>query len=192
MTVAKIIREIRALPKNEKLELFSYLENLKTSELSDANDLRTFICLDGTFDKWFHFVDKILIPSLPNAFSKYADLLPSTNHHVFLQKVYLNLTVGRKNIDLIWLYGNPIATVLVFDVACNLNIEDIKEHLKTLTHFKEFFPEYKDKPILGAVAGIKVTENADEFAHKRGLFVLGQSDDTVAITNDNDFTPKVW
>ena len=54
------------------------------------------------------------------------------------------------------------------------------------------FPEYNDKQLYGAVAGIEIEQGADKYAYRQGLFVLAQSGETVTILNDARFQPKVW
>lgn len=67
-----------------------------------------------------------------------------------------------------------------------------KEHITRLGKFAVFFPEYQDRKIIGAVAGIDIVEDADKFADRNGLFVIAQSGETVIILNDEKFQPKVW
>ncbi|MBF0154526.1 MAG: hypothetical protein HQL64_12360 [Magnetococcales bacterium] len=58
-----------------------------------------------------------------------------------------------------------------------------------MEEFKEFFPEYANRKVIGAVAGMVVEENVVRFAIKRGLFVMVQSGDSVRIANDASFVP---
>jgi len=55
----------------------------------------------------------------------------------------------------------------------------------TLRHYAGF-------RVMGAVAGMVVPEAAARFAYRQGLFVLAQSGDSMAIGNDEHFTPGVW
>ena len=54
------------------------------------------------------------------------------------------------------------------------------------------FPEYAQKQLYGAVAGIEIEEGADRYAYRQGLFVLAQAGETVSILNNPDFEPKNW
>ena len=58
--------------------------------------------------------------------------------------------------------------------------------------FLQFFPEYKERKLLGAVAGIVIDEGVDRYAYQQGLFVIVQRGDTVRLLNDADFQPKEW
>ena len=53
-------------------------------------------------------------------------------------------------------------------------------------------PEYHDRKVVGAVAGIEIVENADTFAYRQGLFVIVRSGEMVTMLNDEKFKPKVW
>ena len=76
--------------------------------------------------------------------------------------------------------------------AQRLSVEDVKEHLHDLSRFKTFFPEYKDRQALGAVAGIVIDEHVSRYAYQQGLFVIGQSGGAVRFLNDDTFRPKTW
>ncbi|MCI4625732.1 MAG: hypothetical protein L3V56_07195, partial [Candidatus Magnetoovum sp. WYHC-5] len=62
--------------------------------------------------------------------------------------------------------------------------------IERLDKFKPAFPAYRDKKIVGAVAGIVIESGVDRFAYKNGLFVIAQSGDTVKFLNDDKFVPK--
>ncbi len=64
--------------------------------------------------------------------------------------------------------------------------------MKQLPLFRNFFPEYGDRKVYGAVAGIVIDEGADRFAYKSGLFVIAQRGEMVEITNDEKFEPREW
>ena len=54
------------------------------------------------------------------------------------------------------------------------------------------FPEYNDKQLYGAVAGIEIEQGADKYAYRQGLFVLDQSGENVVILNNEQFQQKTW
>lgn len=82
--------------------------------------------------------------------------------------------------------------VLVVEVKSSLGVEDVKDLMADLHRFRQFFPEYAEKRLYGTVAGIEIEEGADQYAHKHGLFVLGQQGETVGILNSSDFEPRLW
>jgi hypothetical protein len=82
--------------------------------------------------------------------------------------------------------------VLVVEVKSSLGVNDVKDLMEDLQQFREFFPEYAQKQLYGAVAGIEIEEGADRYAYRQGLFVLTQAGETVSILNNSDFEPKNW
>lgn len=77
------------------------------------------------------------------------------------------------------------------EVKSSLGVNDINELIEDLTEFRTFFPEYSQKQLYGAVAGIEIEEGADKYAYRQGLFVLAQAGETVSILNNSDFQPKI-
>lgn len=82
--------------------------------------------------------------------------------------------------------------VLAIEAKSTLTVDDVNEHLKKLRRFKEFFPRFADRKVIGAVAGIVIEERSDKYAYRKGLFVIGQTGETVKILNDEKFNPKTW
>lgn len=81
---------------------------------------------------------------------------------------------------------------VLIEAKSSLSVEDVKEHIKRLRSFKKLFPEYRDRKVVGAVAGIVIEEGADKFAYRQGFFVIGQTGEMVKMLNDKKFKPKVW
>ena len=82
--------------------------------------------------------------------------------------------------------------VVVVEVKATLSADAVRYFLEDLQQFREFFPEYADWKIYGAVAGMRIEDGADRYAYRQGLFVLAQSGDTVQIMNDEQFKPRDW
>ena len=82
--------------------------------------------------------------------------------------------------------------VVVVEVKASLSVEAVREFLDDLRQFRDFFPEYADWQVHGAVAGMRIEDGADRYAYRQGLFVLAQTGDTVKILNDAQFQPKAW
>jgi len=84
--------------------------------------------------------------------------------------------------------------VLVVEVKNKLRRRHIDQFLEErLPEFKEKFPQYKDKELLGAVGGLVVKDDVARYAERKGLFVLTQTDEGGAtILNKERFKPKVF
>ena len=110
-----------------------------------------------------------------------------------ITSVHQHVRIRRKGmeteIDILGINGEY---AVVIEAKSRLSVDDVNEHIERLKKFKLFFPEYKDRKVIGAVAGIKIDKGADRHAYKKGLFVIAQSGETVKILNDEKFTPEYW
>ncbi len=82
--------------------------------------------------------------------------------------------------------------VVAVEVKSRLTSTDVDEHLQRLRDFKNYFPEYADRSIVGAVAGMVVDDEAAKHAYRKGLYVLEPCGEAVRIRNDGDFKPRIW
>jgi hypothetical protein len=61
---------------------------------------------------------------------------------------------------------------------------------RKLVKFKSLFPEYANKGIIGAVAGMSVPSDSYELAAKHGLLVLTQTGENMFVMNPEGFELK--
>ncbi len=134
--------------------------------------------------KWGRFVENMVAPACETLF-----LNRGIPVHQVSQRVKKKLNGKTIEIDVLVTNENH---VLVVEVKSNLGVDDVKELIADLEKFRQFFPEYKQKQLYGAVAGIEIEQGADKYAYRQGLFVLAQSGESIAIVNDTDFQPKTW
>ena len=92
-------------------------------------------------------------------------------------------------IDIIAKNGEEIVAV---EVKSTLGIKEVNKFLGILRKFTQLLPEYKGKKVYGAVAYLKVNEEADMYAENKGLFVIRATGDSASITNKENFKPKVF
>ncbi|WP_375327947.1 DUF3782 domain-containing protein [Microcystis sp. BLCC-F210] len=134
--------------------------------------------------KWGRFVENMVAPACETLF-----LNRDIPVHQVSQRVRKRLDGKTLEIDVLVTNENH---VLVVEVKSSLSVDDVKELIKNLTEFRQFFPEYNHKELYGAVAGIEIEEGADKYAYRQGLFVLAQKGENVAILNDTEFQPQTW
>ncbi len=82
---------------------------------------------------------------------------------------------------------------IVVEVKHRLQQNDVNRFLNnTLPSFKKLYPEYCKVKIIGAVAGMTVTDSAIKVAFEMGLLVFTQSGQKVRLLNPEDFEPKEY
>jgi hypothetical protein len=82
--------------------------------------------------------------------------------------------------------------VIVSEVKSKLSSNDIDEFLEDLSHFKEFFYEYKNMKVIGVITGMRFGEEVKRYAQRCGLYILGPSGEVMKLLNKPDFKPRVW
>jgi hypothetical protein len=134
--------------------------------------------------KWGRFVENMVAPACETLF-----LRRGIPVHQVSQRMKKRLNGQTLEIDVLVTNENH---VLVVEVKSSLGVNDVKDLMDDLRRFREFFPEYAQKQLYGAVAGIEIEEGADKYAYRQGLFVLAQAGEAVSILNDSNFEPRNW
>lgn len=82
--------------------------------------------------------------------------------------------------------------VFVDETKSTLDSEDVKDFIKDIQEFSDFFSEYKGKKVVGILASLSVDESAIRYAESAGFFVLTVGDKLMEIKNSKGFKPKEW
>ena len=85
--------------------------------------------------------------------------------------------------------GNGNETVVV-EVKTTLRVKHVKIFLEDIKKFSNRISVYKNKKIYGAVAYLRVEEEAEKFAEKHGLFAVRATGNSASIINKKSFKPK--
>lgn len=82
--------------------------------------------------------------------------------------------------------------VLVTESKSKLNPGDISDFVALLPQTREYFREYADKKIVGAIASLYVDPSLVRYGEREGLIVLGSGEHIMDVLNSPGFTPKVF
>ena len=92
-------------------------------------------------------------------------------------------------VDIIAVNGEE---VVVVEVKTTLRSEDVGRFRSKLGRFKEWWPEYRDRKVYGAMAYLKTWDDVAREAERRGFFVIRATGDNASIVNAEDFEPRVF
>jgi len=100
---------------------------------------------------------------------------------------------GRRVLEIDVMVCNGGEDIAV-EVKTTCRPEDVDEHIERLALLHSLQPEYRngEKKLYGAVAALSFDAGADEYAEKRGLFVLKCGEGVTTIENAPDFHPKAF
>ena len=162
-----------------------YRETDKRFKETDKKIENTLKVVGDLTGKWSKFVEGLIAPAVEKLFKA---------RGIVVDKVYQRVKTHRNGsaieIDILAIDGKYAVLV---EAKSALKIEDVQEHEERLDKFKYFFPEYKDRNVIGAVGGISIEEGAERYAYKKGMFVIAQSgEEGVKIVNDKEFKPRMW
>ena len=79
--------------------------------------------------------------------------------------------------------------VLVNETKSALAPVDIDKLMDTIAIVREYFPEYKDRKIIGALATLYVDESLIKYASRKGIIVLAVGEELMDIVNEPGFKP---
>ncbi len=134
--------------------------------------------------KWGKFVEGLIVPAVERLFKEWGIVVDKV-----YQKARSRLNGSEMEIDILAVNGEY---AILIEAKSTLKVEDVNDHIDRLKNFKSFFPEYKNRKIIGAVGGISIEEDSDKYAYRQGLFVITESGETVKIINDKKFKSVFW
>ena len=82
--------------------------------------------------------------------------------------------------------------VLVNETKSNLKPTDINKLMKTIQEVREYFPEYRDRKIIGSLATLYVDDSLIKFASRKGVLILAVGDELMDVMNEPGFNPAVF
>ena len=83
---------------------------------------------------------------------------------------------------------------IAVEVKTDLSVSHVDDHLERIEIVRQYFDAHGDKrKLIGAVAGGVVPESVLKYAQKKGLYVVLQTGDSVAIANaPQGFKAREW
>ena len=140
-------------------------------------------------ERWGRFVESLVE-------GKLLELLRAWKIRV--EQIFSNAKVSMKKkdgavqsqeFDIIAVNGTEVTAL---EVKTVLTPRKVNRFIEILKDFKSYFPDYKDKKLYAAVAFLKSEDKAEDFAEKKGLFVIRATGDSAKIINKKGFKPKVF
>ena len=158
----------------------------KTEKLVKA----TNIAVASLSDKVGDMVEKLLGEG--NLIDQFRELGLKVKAHSQKKKFGEKGTANSGEIDL-FLEDGDVA--ILVEAKTTLKMDHVREHIKRIEKYRRFMDADGDhgKHFIGAVAGTVIAENAINFAHENGLYVIVQSARAVEIISQPDgFVAHKW
>ncbi len=99
-------------------------------------------------------------------------------------------TKQHREFDVVAVCGDYL---LINETKSSLNAEAINRFAqKSLPQVRDYFPEFADKKVIGAIASLYVNDSLVRRGERLGLIVLGFGEDVMDVLNDPDFVPTAY
>ena len=99
-------------------------------------------------------------------------------------------TNQRREFDVVAVCGEYL---LVNETKSSLRPEALDTFAKeVLPRVRDYFPEFDEKKVIGAVASLYVNDSVVRCGERLGLIVLGFGEDVMDVLNDPDFVPTEY
>jgi hypothetical protein len=82
--------------------------------------------------------------------------------------------------------------LLVNETKTRLTPEHVSEFAALLPRVREYFPEYAEKRVIGALASLYVDESLVRHGERQGLIILGFGEDLMDVLNSEGFVPQAF
>jgi hypothetical protein len=174
MELSRLSREMREF-KDEMQEFKDEMKGFKTEAEKDRRDMNRK--WGELANKMGTLVEDIVAPNLPRIAK---ELLGCGEAEYVGERV--RKKCGDRNAEYDFLVVCP-NDILINETKSNLNSRDVDDILETLDGFPDFFPEYKNRRIIGVLASIHVDESLVRYAGSKGVLVMAMGDETMEILN---------
>ena len=82
--------------------------------------------------------------------------------------------------------------VLVNETKTSPTSADVNRLIKTMDVIRDYFPEFKDRKLIGAIASLFMNKSVINYASAKGILALAVGDDLMDIKNPPGFKPSLW
>ncbi len=82
--------------------------------------------------------------------------------------------------------------VLVNETKSSLKPDDVDRLIDTIGEIQDYFPEFRDRKLVGALASLSVDISVVNYASEKGILTLAVGDELMDIKNRIGFKPAVW
>lgn len=140
-------------------------------------------------NKFGTLVEDFVAPSIPRIAQKIAggEHLPIEFFGVHVKK---GLKTGQsREFDAIVVCGDIL---LVNETKSRLQPEHISRFVQRLGEVRDWFPEYKDRKVVGAMATLSMDDSLLANGERKGLLMLGVSNSMMEVWNRDGFVPTMY
>jgi hypothetical protein len=177
-------REMQTFKENAERDRTTFQREMQTFKENAERDNRIMNKRWGEIsNKMGTMVEDIVAPSIPRIVKERFNI---EIVHSFIVRIKRVKGLAEKEWDAI-----AVSADIVFlnSTKTTLKSHDVDGFLEDIKVFRDYFPEYKDKGIIGVLASLYIDKSVIRHAEKNGLLVLGIGEEIMEILNSTGFEP---
>ena len=181
------MREVRNEAREFKKEMQAFKNEMQEFKKESERDRKNMNRQWGELaNKMGTMVEDLVAPSIPRILKQVTNCIADEPQliAVRVRRTHPERPELRQEWDALALCGDYL---LVNETRSTLTVEGVKEFVDRLPTIRQFFPEYGDKQVIGAVASLYVPPSVIEFGEKKGVIVLGFGDGAMDVLNSPNF-----
>lgn len=142
--------------------------------------------IGGLGDKFGYFTEGMALPSMERILSEQFGMT------TVMPRVRTRQGGENIEIDVLAYANGEINTVVVVEVKSRVKMEAVEQLRKLLERFRDFFPEHKEKALIGILAGVDWDRGVEEAARDAGLLTASIHDEIFELTAPEGFQARRW
>jgi hypothetical protein len=142
--------------------------------------------IGGLGEKFGSFAEGMALPSMQKI------LREKFGMEVVSPSVRIRKGGKETEIDVLAYANGEINEAYVVEVKSHAREESLKQLRDILAHFREFFPEHKDKKVFGILAAVELSASLRARILKAGCYVARIREDIFELDTPGNFQAKAW
>ncbi len=142
--------------------------------------------IGGLGEKFGSFTEGLALPSMQQILQKQFKM------EVISPSVRVSKEGRHLEIDVLAYANSEINEAYVVEVKSHVREEAIQQLHDILKHFRQFFPEHKDKKVFGILAAVDMSDDMRQRILKKGFYAAHIKDDVFKLDVPTNFIAKAY
>lgn len=178
--------EMQASRERSEQEMREFREELNRRDAKTRKQLEEFRYQMGTL------AEDLVAPSIPYILHQIVGCSKDGIEFlaVRVKKRHPVITKYNQEYDVVAVCGDYL---FINETKSKLGADHVKEFIEDmLPQVSEFFPEYREKKVIGIIASLYMDASVVRYGERQGLVVLGVGEDLMEVLNEPGFVPKCF
>ena len=173
-----------AITYEEVLSLFR--ETDRRFKETDRQIKRLGEQIGGLGDKFGYFTEGLALPSMERILKEQFDMT------AIAPRLRIRKNGEEIEIDVLAWANDDVELAVLVEVKSRVQRKAIGQLQKLMERFREFFPEHRDKAVMGILAGVDWDRDIAEQAREAGFLTASIRDEMFELTAPEEFEPRRW